>query len=334
MERVRRRILDPKLNRLVVAFLKAGILSEGQFLRTQTGTPQGGILSPLLANIALSVIEEQYEHHTWPRQEELTVLNKKEIRLRAERQRRRDRQKGKTVIVPVRYADDFLLLVSVPPGPNRMERALREASREKKELARMLKDYLGLELSPAKTLITPVTEPLRFLGHHVLLQNHRYYGWLSNAVIPKHRSQMLRETVKQIFHLSTCHRSLEDRLTLFNRQARGWGQFYRFARGAKQAFKTLDHHAWFAVFRWLRKKHPGASIQSLIDRYGVREPGRKTIHWRDGSQRMFRLATLQVERFRMAWLRSPSFAETSMESPVRNERRTPGLEEGALETAG
>ena len=53
MVRVRQRVGDPKVNRLVLAFLKAGILSEAQFVRTESGTPQGGILSPLLANIAL-----------------------------------------------------------------------------------------------------------------------------------------------------------------------------------------------------------------------------------------------------------------------------------------
>ena len=55
MERVRRRVGDAKLERLVLAFLKAGVLSEEQFLRSDSGTPQGGILSPLLANIALSI---------------------------------------------------------------------------------------------------------------------------------------------------------------------------------------------------------------------------------------------------------------------------------------
>jgi RNA-directed DNA polymerase len=69
MKRVRRRIGDAKINQLVVAFLKAGVLSEEQYLRTDTGTPQGGILSPLLANIALSVIEERYREHVWPRHE-------------------------------------------------------------------------------------------------------------------------------------------------------------------------------------------------------------------------------------------------------------------------
>jgi group II intron reverse transcriptase/maturase len=61
MVRVRRRVGDPKVCRLVVAFLKAGVLTRDQFSSSDTGTPQGGILSPLLANIALSVLDERYD---------------------------------------------------------------------------------------------------------------------------------------------------------------------------------------------------------------------------------------------------------------------------------
>ena len=60
MVRLRRRVGDPKVSRLVWAFLKSGILSEQQFTRSEAGTPQGGILSPLLANIALGVLDERY----------------------------------------------------------------------------------------------------------------------------------------------------------------------------------------------------------------------------------------------------------------------------------
>jgi group II intron reverse transcriptase/maturase len=67
MVRLRRRVGDPKVSRLVLAFLKSGILSEQQFTRSEAGTPQGGILSPLLSNIALGVLDERYSRHVWPR---------------------------------------------------------------------------------------------------------------------------------------------------------------------------------------------------------------------------------------------------------------------------
>jgi group II intron reverse transcriptase/maturase len=66
MKRVRKTIADRKLTQLITAFLKTGIMDECNFIRTEKGTPQGGILSPLLANIALSVIEERYTRWVYP----------------------------------------------------------------------------------------------------------------------------------------------------------------------------------------------------------------------------------------------------------------------------
>lgn len=116
MQRVRRRVSDLKLNRLVVAFLKAGILSEAQFLRSPSGTPQGGILSPLLANIALSAIDERYERHAWPRglatrrshvgRPSKPLTDPDAIAKRAFENRANDKRRGFPVFVPIRYADD------------------------------------------------------------------------------------------------------------------------------------------------------------------------------------------------------------------------------------
>src|SRR5207244_3772291 len=105
LDRLRRRVADRKVTRLIGKFLKAGVLSEEQFLRTDAGTPQGGIISPLLANIALSAIEERYER--W-------VNHRTKIQARrtcdgmtaAQGARRVDRRAGRPVFFPVRYADD------------------------------------------------------------------------------------------------------------------------------------------------------------------------------------------------------------------------------------
>ena len=238
------------------------------------------------------------------------------------------------VILPIRYADDFILLVSVPPGSNRLERARTVAHQEKAALAAMLEEQLGLELSSEKTLITPVTRPLRFLGHFVRYQYHPLYGWLSNAVIPRHRSLQLRKTIKRLLHRKTRSRSLADRLKLINQSLRGWGGYYRYARGAKEVFNDLDDYVWKSVRHWLRCKHQHTPMRTLVARYGWRTPARKSVYWRDGSVHLFRLcAAYPVRRFRLGWMRSPDYAATSAESPVRIERRTLGLEEGALQTA-
>jgi group II intron reverse transcriptase/maturase len=105
MERVRARIGDVKVNRLVGRFLNAGVLSDGFVLPTNEGTPQGGVISPLLANIALGLIEERYErwtHHRRKTQARRTC-SPETAALRA---RMTDRKAGRAVFFPIRYADD------------------------------------------------------------------------------------------------------------------------------------------------------------------------------------------------------------------------------------
>jgi hypothetical protein len=112
----------------------------------------------LLANIALSVIEERYERHVSQRQ---TVPKRHAAappERRAAHARKYDREHGRTVVFPLRYADDFLLLVGAPPGPGQNERARQVAEAEQAAVATLLKQNLGLELSETKTLITPVTK--------------------------------------------------------------------------------------------------------------------------------------------------------------------------------
>jgi RNA-directed DNA polymerase len=313
MERVRQRVGDAKVNRLVVAFLKAGVLSGEKFLRSDIGTPQGGILSPLLANIALSVIDERYERHVWPRRTPTLLHDKRKVQLRALSNRNNDRRgglsRGRPVFVPVRYADDFIILVGVQYGPGQDDRAREAALAEKAALAKFLKETLNLELSEEKTLVTPVTKPLRFLGHHVRVQRHPYYGWCSKAVIPKDRSRRFRVLVKRHLDVGTRNSTLKERLELLNPFLRGWSNFYRHAWGAKRVFGALDSHVWWAIRRWLKKKHYCVGMRELYARYGWRKPGGRMWRWHDGGTKLFELVRLRVERYRHAWMKTPNFAK-------------------------
>jgi RNA-directed DNA polymerase len=307
MVRVRRRIGDPKVNRLVLAFLKAGVLAEEQFLRSDRGTPQGGILSPLLANIALSAIEERYERHVWPRRTPTTLTDAAAIMQRARHARERDRSHGRTVVFPIRYADDFLLLVGAPPGLGQDDQAREAALREKADVATFLKERLNLELSEAKTLVTPVTNAMRFLGHHVRVRRHPTRGrMVSTAVVPRDRGHRLRELIKDLFRRRTTGASLEERLQKLNPILRGWASFYRHAWGAKRVFETLDHYVWWTIFRWLKKKHARVSTARIWARYACRNPG----GWRDGSTVLFQMARVRVCWFKLGWLKPPPFAMT------------------------
>lgn len=206
MNRLRRRIGDTKVSRLVLAFLQAGVLAEKQFSRTHAGTPQGGILSPLLANIALGELDERYERHVWPRRTPSLITSAKEIERRAARRRGYDRWARRPVLVPVRYADDFIILVGYPPGPEQYEKARRHAHEEKAAIAVHLKERLGLELSEAKTLVTPVTERMRFLGHHLVVRPHPGDGrTVVSNLVPKECSHRFREAIKVLFRRNTLH---------------------------------------------------------------------------------------------------------------------------------
>jgi len=317
MVRVRRRIGDSKVNRLVVAFLKAGVMTEEQFVRLDAGTPQGGILSPLLANIALGVIEERYERHVRPRRTQRgPCKDTATMERRARENRGNDRYRGIDVLFPVRYADDFIILVSVASGPDQLERACAKALVEKAELAALLKERLNLDLSDTKTLVTPVTNPLRFLGHHVRVREHPVHGRLvSTSVIPRDKSQRLRERIKDLFRKETTWTSLGDRLRKLNPMLRGWAYFYRHAWGAKRIFASLDSYVWWTILRWLKKKHHRVPTNRLARMYGWRKPNGRALRWRDDGVVPYSTASVRVQQFKLGWVKPPHFAANNCGEP-------------------
>ena len=138
------RVKDKRVLALVKAFLKAGILTEfGETQDTHTGTPQGGILSPLLANIALAVLDE---HLMGPWKPGGTMST--------ESRRAGRRAKGLPTWRLVRYCDDFVVLVN---GTQDDTEALRE------DVAQVL-EPMGLRLSPAKTRVASLGDGFDFLG--------------------------------------------------------------------------------------------------------------------------------------------------------------------------
>ncbi|MCA1821353.1 MAG: group II intron reverse transcriptase/maturase, partial [Pseudonocardia sp.] len=159
LDRVRRRVGDKRVLALVKAFLKSGIMSEaGQIQGTASGTPQGGIASPLLANIALSVLDEYF-----------CVKDDHGTRWRREAHRKR----GGAYYRIVRYADDFVIMVC---GSRAHADALWD------EVATVLAP-LGLRLSETKSRICHLDEGFVFLGFHI--QRRRKKGtnkWLVYTV--------------------------------------------------------------------------------------------------------------------------------------------------------
>jgi group II intron reverse transcriptase/maturase len=303
LTRLRRRVADRKVIRLIRQFLEAGVLAEEQFIRTPAGTPQGGILSPLLANIALSAVEERYERwvHRKPSGRKGAQPDPQKA---AHAARRTDRRAGRLVCLPIRYADDFVVLVSG---------SREQAEAEKNALAEHLRSSLGLELSAEKTRITPMTEGFDFLGHRVRLKWDRYRGCYTSLEIPKTKTQGLRRRIKRLTGRSTCNQSLGAILRRLNPILRGWGNFYRHCYGAHDVFSHVDWYVWDRIWRWLKKKHPKAGIRKLRARYRRRSVKGRRKTWAEGGDEQFFTNSLKVERFRLVWMRPPDFTMTSGE---------------------
>jgi RNA-directed DNA polymerase len=187
---------------------------------------------------------------------------------------------------------------------------MKIALQEKAALATYLKERLGLELSEKKTLVTPVTKQMPFLGHHVRVRRHPTHGrMVSTSVIPRERSQRLRQRIKQQFRYGSIGRSLEDQLRELNPILRGWSNFYRHAWGASSVLHQLDHYVWWTIYRWLMKKHHGTNLGSLKARYGQpQRKGMRSIKWGHRSTTLVEMARVTVEPYRLAWERPPHYA--------------------------
>jgi RNA-directed DNA polymerase len=265
---VRRRVGDRKVMGLVKAFLKAGILSElGHASETPTGTPQGGILSPLLANIALSKLDD--------------LLAQDWHESMADPQaRRRRRQRGEGNWRLVRYADDWVVLIS---GTHEHAVSLRQRAEE-------VLASLGLRLSESKTKITHLDEGIDFLGFHIQRKNKRGTEKRYTYTHPSAKAlKGIRQRVRERTRRGTGEPA--EVVKRINGQLRGFCNYFRFAV-SKRAFGSLEWQSLGRVSRWLRKLHAGMTWRDFDWRF--------IHHWTltvDGVS-LFRTGTVPVRRYR------------------------------------
>jgi len=244
LARVRHRVKDKRILSLIKAFLKAGILTElGREEETPTGTPQGGILSPLLANIALSVLDEHFAE-TW--QTTMSTVTRRRTR----------RRKGLGTWRLVRYADDFVVMVA---GTRDNAEALRE------EVAEVL-GPLGLRLSEEKTRVVHLDEGFDFLGFTVRRRRKRGTGQRHIYTYPSKKA--LRAVRTAVRRLTTRSSTTPPWVVLYriNAVLRGWANYFRHGV-SKRTFSYLDSFAWRRVTRWLRKRHHGIGWKQFRRRF-------------------------------------------------------------------
>lgn len=199
-------------------WLKAGYIYRRQLFPTEAGTPQGGIISPTLANMALDGLESLLEAHFGSPNTRLAQRNQVHL---------------------VRYADDFIITA-------RSKEMLEE--NVKPLVTRFLQDR-GLELSEEKTRVSHIDEGFDFLGWNI----RKYDGKL--LIKPSQKNvKAIQGKVRDI--IKTNRQSMtEDLIGMLNPVIQGWANYHRVAV-AKRTFKAVDHWIWQKTWRWARRRHP------------------------------------------------------------------------------
>lgn len=269
---LRQVIADERLLALIWAFLKAGYEENQTRYQSGTGTPQGGIASPLLANIYL----HEFDQRWWQTYGTLT-----------HHQRSCRRATGQGNVVLIRYADDFLLLTNGPKS---------QAVQLKEEAGQWLAD-LGLALSPAKTLVTHVNDGFEFLGFHI----QRF----TKEAAPQSKALYVTATPRNIQRYKDKIRTLlaepqvdvVNKIRALNRVIRGWANYYRHVQTTRLR-QALEHWTFWAVWRWLKRKHGGKLGEKAIYRqyYSARnQQGVKALGY--GNVFLFHMDAIRFQRY-------------------------------------
>jgi len=275
LDRVRKRVGDKRVLALVKAFLKAGILTEeGTLADTSAGTPQGSILSPLLSNVALSVLDEH-------------VAQGPGGPAATQYERAKRRRHGLPNYRLCRYADDWCLTVS---GTKQHAETLRD------EIAEVL-STIGLRLSPEKTLVTHIDKGVDFLGWRI--QRHRKRGTGKTYVYVYPAKKSLKAVMAKAKTTCRVNTNLPLAAVLhpLNRMLRGWTAHFKY--GCSHAnFSYLRSYLWKQVTRWQKRKHRRTPWKQLRRRYGI---------WpTDGDVVLFDPARVRTQRYYYRGTRIPT----------------------------
>ena len=238
---------------LVSKWLKAGFIQDGLYYETKTGTPQGGIISPLLSNIALDGLEEKLDiKYTWQKDKRTPMggvwLNK-------------------TPRTYVRYADDFVVLCKTH----------EDACIVKELLTKELK-LIGLELSEEKTRITHLEKGFDFLGWNFRRYNSttRKEGKITLIKPSKKNIQDFKDRLKEVFKELRGHNQLSV-ISKLNPIIRGWSKYHKNVV-SKQIFHSLDNFIFSKLTKWGKRLHHNQSWYWIKRRYwGKLCPGREDI---------------------------------------------------------
>jgi RNA-directed DNA polymerase len=262
----------PSLNRVLKAWLKAGVMDRDILFPTEEGTPQGGIISPLLANIALHGLETKIRQ-SYP-------IHKK---------RNGMLEKWKPNVI--RYADDFVIL-------HRDAKVIQEC----KEIAERWLQEMGLSLSPEKTRITHTFNSIegQKSGFNFLGFNVRQYPVPENQSGTSNRGKRLglktiikpsQESIKSHYQklrrIVSSHKSASQKALIANLNSviKGWSRYYSTV-ASKSTLHDLDSLLFRKLLAWAKRRHPKLNHTTVANKYWRLREGQG---WKFGTKDGYKL---------------------------------------------
>ena len=232
-------------------FLKAGFIFQDELFPTDEGTPQGGVISPILANMTLDGMQKALSDrfHT-NRQGKVSLQYKNAHKVNL-----------------VRYADDFIVTA-----------ATREIAEEAKELIRDFLQTRGLELSEEKTVITHIDDGFDMLGWT--------FRKFKGKLIIKPSKKALK-AIKTALHETILGRGKawkqEDLIKKLNQQIRGWANYHQ-SVCASEAFTHIDYVLYELLWRWAKRRHPQKSRGWIASNYWHSEQSKNWVFSTENSE--------------------------------------------------
>ncbi|MCP4131670.1 MAG: group II intron reverse transcriptase/maturase, partial [bacterium] len=264
----------PMDKRILKEFLKSGYLWKRELFPTKDGTPQGGIISPILANMTLDGIELMLKKHYWTRS--TGIVNYRH---------------NKNKVHFIRYADDFIVTAGS-----------KEVAVEVREMINKFISHRGLELAEDKTSITHIQEGFDFLGW-----NARKYG---DKLLIKPSKNSFKENAVKIRTAIKEGRAMsqEKLIAILNPIIRGWCNYHQ-SSVSKKMFQKMNQVIFEALWRWAKRRHPNKSKTWIKNRYW-KSIGSRNWVFHSGSNELILPSDTKIVRHRMIKLnKNPYLSE-------------------------
>lgn len=236
---LREKVMDNKFLRLVGLFLKAGVEVDGVVLPTEKGVPQGGVLSPLLANVVMNKLD-------W-------FIHGKGIHGATPLELNRSHSKANVRFV--RYADDWCVFLT--RANERYAAALRDKIRD------FLKDTAGLELSAEKTRITHVRDGFDFLGFRLAREIGGRGSLVPKIKVGDKAKKNMRLRLSEAIRWRPHQESIALRVIRASHLIRGWREYFRIAHDLSMVASNLDYHAFWSMVKAACRKSDISTAKCL-----------------------------------------------------------------------